>query len=483
MNVFGMRLIVACLILSLLLFTLLVHTSPAVGGIKKSYEWTFWWCINLCPDDIDYNLTNASIAFQYVKDLGCKFIRSDICWLDFEPENGTWNYSMIEWYRDYISLAENMGIGIIAAVHRAPQWALDLYNNNTTIFFKKWMEFCGKVASELGDKIYYYQLWNEANHIFDPIKSEDDWKLFYWGRKGIKGNDSHFKIIVNVMCNVQYWDDALQEWCSKVGNCIDVIGIDHYPGTWTASGYDDWYPLDRLIQLISDPESPCYGKEGAITETGYSTYNELLHNENMQCDFVNTSLPIIREKVASYNQNHTNKIIFASWYELYDTVNPAWGNASQWCEIESHFGILRENGSKKLAYPYLKEQISLYPDNTHWINVLAKYADGSAVSDANVTLTNLRTGEVLKNTTNSSGWAIFDLQKFPSGFNIGDVIEIKGEKNSSVCVTNITVNNSTIQSATLFFNYVSDIPLNLYNSIIWGCSSIIYFVIFRRHSK
>ncbi len=319
------------------------------------------WCVNLHPEapDASYNLSLADDALSYIVDLGAKMVRTDIPWDVVEPQNDSWNQTAINFFNEYINLTVQKGLDIIAILYRPPSWAIDLYNSNKTAFFQEYYEYCKKISHLYGDRIHYYQAWNEANHMNDPIAAEDDYLLYKYAHSAISSEDDDFEVIVNVFCDLSGWEDALTDWLSKANESIDIIGIDHYPGTWTLSGYDDWYPLDALINHISTPGDPCYGKKGAVLETGFSTYSSPFHDEDDQREFINTALPIIREKVTSYNQNHTNKIIIGNWYELIDY------NSGGGINPEDHFGILYTNRTKKPAYDDLKYQISLFYGNVN----------------------------------------------------------------------------------------------------------------------
>jgi len=96
-----------------------------------------------------------------------------------------------------------------------------------------------------------------------------------------------------------------------------------------------------------------YGKEGAIMETGYSTYSDILgHGRDEQERFVNTALPIIKSKVSTQNINNPdNRILLCCWYELYDANTGGGGY------FEYHFGILETGSAMKEAYDNLQIRI------------------------------------------------------------------------------------------------------------------------------
>jgi hypothetical protein len=45
------------------------------------------------------------------------------------------------------------------------------------------------------------------------------------------------------------------------GDCIDIAGIDHYPGTWSNQPYDHWDELDTLFSITDE-----YRKKAAVME-------------------------------------------------------------------------------------------------------------------------------------------------------------------------------------------------------------------------
>ena len=60
------------------------------------------------------------------------------------------------------------------------------------------------------------------------------------------------------------WQQILEAWCARAGIYIDIIAVDHYPGSWNFGGESTsqipWLPVEILCKMINDPRSPCFGK-------------------------------------------------------------------------------------------------------------------------------------------------------------------------------------------------------------------------------
>lgn len=349
--------------LLVMLLVILLSVSAGVTNTQATPVPNFQWGVNFhtWAPDCDFDISRANAAFDRIVDLGGKFVRTDISWKYLEPTNGYWDQSKIDFFNNYINAANAKGLFVVAIVTHAPQWALDMYKSNPSQFWVEYQQYVQKVCQLYGDRIYYYQMWNEANHLIDPINSNDDWKLFYYAGKTIAQYDTNgYKRILNVFCNTTGWTDTVDSWMTNAKDYIDVIGIDHYPGTWSYGNGSDWYPLDWLSSYIANPTSNGYGKEGAIMETGYSSWAWMLADEYDQRNWVNTALPIIRTKINTHNAAYSNDIILGSIYELADD------NTNGGANPELHFGFMHSdwytagNAAKKVAYEALKTRIKSF---------------------------------------------------------------------------------------------------------------------------
>lgn len=295
-------------------------------------------------------------ALDQLVELGVAYIRIDFEWPAIEPHRDSINFEVIRWYASLIKASREKGISIIAVLRGHPAWAQDLYFIDKNAFWEEWKEFCEYISWTYGYDIYYYQISNEENHPLNGdlvadgkfLRGDEDtaFKIAY---EGVARYDSSFETIVNVYADWPDWAKRLEEWSSGIAkDYIDILAIDHYPGTWTWTDFADWGPLDSLIGICNK-----YNKKGAIMETGYSTYNDSVgHGRDEQEAFINTALPIIKSKSSTQNvDNPNNRVLLCCWYELYDENTGGGG----W--IDYHCGICATDGTPKEAYDNLRDKI------------------------------------------------------------------------------------------------------------------------------
>jgi len=337
---------------------------------------TFPWSVSLHPEDVyeyaeNFSKPHLSTALDEIKALGAEFVRFDVPWDDIQPtramgELNDWCYikdsksdcqlkgkAGLNFFRDqWIPALEARGLKPIMVLYRIPDWAKSDYQWEEDKYWLEWKQYCKKVAYHLRDKVFYYQMSNEANFdLVDPIMWFDDPNQFVYCEAGIAEAEgergTRYKTMINVYSSDTYapnWRSDLEDWMGTEAtrSSIDIIGIDHYPSTWTFSSADDWQALDDLLIYMTR-----YGKQGAIFETGFSSFFEWVnHSEEDQKIWINYALPIIKEKVKGRTD-----FLLANFYELYDSA------ALMPLPQEGFFGILNDTGNHKAGYDSLLYQI------------------------------------------------------------------------------------------------------------------------------
>jgi hypothetical protein len=205
-----------------------------------------------------------------VAELGARYVRTDVWWYSVEPERGKYDRAALDAYSRFFDEAKKRGLEVLVVLSNAPAWARALYERGAReAFFAAFGRYAFEVAKLAGSRVQNYQLWNEPNHVIDFVDGEGDIQLFVRGRAGIDAAVPGRTTMINLL--VDGHDLPIgPSWMTDVdfylqhgaGRAIDVIGIDHYPGTWA---YGDWGGniLDRLGAL-----GRRYGKAVAVLETG-----------------------------------------------------------------------------------------------------------------------------------------------------------------------------------------------------------------------
>lgn len=311
------------------------------------------WYFALHGVEVGYDLDTTDDAFAQAVALGAAGVRTDVFWYDVEPERDVWDEGKLLFYTSFVSKALAWGLDPMMILSGAPGWAIDLYEQDPAAFFAEYEAYVTEVVLWIGDRTTRYQLWNEANHLIDPIDASDDWQLFARAGAIVRALDPGAILFVNVYSDLLGWEAAVTGWVEQAGDAIDVIGIDHYPGTWACCSYTDWAPLDVLAARINDPGDAWFGKQGAVLETGFSSWAWAVADEEDQRTWINESLPVVRQKMRANNQSQPNPIVLGVYYQLIDVDTGGVGP-------EAHFGVLHSDLSPKLGTSDLGAQIALF---------------------------------------------------------------------------------------------------------------------------
>ncbi len=292
-----------------------------------------------CDYDIGWAYGNAYSPFIDLSDASEATLTFRHTW---ETESSTGVYDIMRLFVSSDGVVYNM----------IKQW--DSTDPNPFIYPWDWITEHIDVSDYISSQFRFFFNFDSKDGTFN------DFKGWYIDSVQIRSPDhtGDFKTIVNAFAD--WWDpwggwhDDLNRWLSESGEFIDVAAVDHYPVSWTCTNADDWAPLDSLTQLLDT-----YDKDGALMEIGYSTLGETnwydcnTLTEVGQVQFVNTALPIIKQKVIDYNAAHaTRKILLGVWYELYDACTLCFG--LKWDKMEWNMGIRRNDWTAKPAFDDLE---------------------------------------------------------------------------------------------------------------------------------
>ncbi len=307
----------------------------------------------------------ASSDLGLIAELGAGVVRTDLWWYAIEPARGQVDQAALDYYLWYVEEAGRHGLDVLVVLSNAPEWARQLYQSGDRgAFCAEFGEYAAAVGESLGDLVVDYQLWNEPNHVVDFPDGDADVCLFLEGRRGLAlgrrragAGDDPLRTYINLLVDGHdspigaSWQTDVDFYMQRgAGQAVDVVAIDHYPGTWAIG---DWGGniLDRLFALGQK-----HGKEVAILETGFSTAGCILpqNSEPAQVGWIDSQLARIRAKVSDGAIHRGVPFALVNWFKLDDRP------ATDCWDLEDNFGVVRQDRSRKPAFDALRAAIAAF---------------------------------------------------------------------------------------------------------------------------
>jgi Divergent InlB B-repeat domain len=304
-----------------------------------------------CPSSSSPSAADLT-SIGNAKILNAHYIRFDVWWDSFEPNQNVFSACALAYYQSISSDIQAQGLKAIAVLGtQEPDWVTYACYGGVYpgVEIQALKQYSGNVSRGLGQWISFYQLGNELDAPINPHErrcGSSQVQYLTATAQGIQqGTTSPYQTIVNAYadntsfntaCNAQGgWYSDLTSYLNGAGSYIDVIAIDHYPGTycqgsWAADGF-----LSSLQGLAT-----YYGKGYAITETGFTTYQNSQQNQDAWANQALTSI----YGFALPLSNGNSPLLFISWYRLTD-VNEAGQGAYECC-----FGLQDGQGVNKAAF-------------------------------------------------------------------------------------------------------------------------------------
>jgi hypothetical protein len=207
-----------------------------------------------------------------------------------------------------------------------------------------WQFYIEQVVERLGDLCQIYQILNEPNNpVFRCFPRAQHCAAIKVAAQLIKGRYPRSKILVNFLQDLPNWRQTLTVTLADCGSAIDIIGIDHYPGTWDLSASPDWAGTVEIASAIRNaaPDSIWAGRKLGIMETGYSTNIPGFRTERHQSKYF-SSLEPTTELIDAALGGHGIDLV--GLYEICDE------NTGVRFDPEAHFGLLTSAFKRKLAF-------------------------------------------------------------------------------------------------------------------------------------
>lgn len=288
----------------------------------------------------------ANTCLALASSAGIGYLRSDVRWKDVLPDAFTPDERAIRWYRSYFEAARNWyGMEPIIVLSEAPKVFASLATEERML---AWNRYVGLVADHFGDLCTVYQVLNEPNN---PV-----WRFFSASEAPgavrsaaqlLRTRVPQASVAVNVLMTLPNWRSTLERLLAGGRGAIDIISVDHYPGTWSVSANSDWDALLRLAREIHNPDrgSLLAGRRLAIMETGYATNLKHFRTQREQALYLKSLASVansIDERLAP------ERLEFLGVYEVCDD------DSSVILDPEAHFGVLTSDLREKEGFAVLK---------------------------------------------------------------------------------------------------------------------------------
>lgn len=298
------------------------HNSPHHTGTAITYH----------PEYQDFNASKAHQGLKEAAELGVEFVRTDVRWSAVFPDGITPNKYAFAWYRAFFKEVRACGLEPIIVLSSPPTSLRRLPAHE---FLNRWRIYVEQVVTQLGDVCVMFQVLNEPNNpIYSIFDSATLPQAVALASHLIKGRVSGSQVLVNFIADLPNWQREAERLLIQTGTSIDVVGIDHYPGTWALSSNRSWLKCLKKLSSIDTTiqGSAWYGRKLAIMETGFATNVPWLRGLTQQKEFY-LDLKQSLQNLGSLR----NKILFVGFYELCDSDSNAFLNP------EAHFGLLMDD--------------------------------------------------------------------------------------------------------------------------------------------
>ncbi|HEY9720411.1 MAG TPA: family 1 glycosylhydrolase [Oscillatoriaceae cyanobacterium] len=356
------------------------------------------WSVNLNPNRLDPELRPDALeaatpqALEHLETLGARGVRVDLFWHWLMPTPWGVNEAALAWYRDFFAQLKARGLTPFVLLYHPPEWAMALLDTDEALFLEAWARFCRLVRAL---ELPLVQIWNEPNNFLAGLKG--DAALFDVRRVGklalptgvrwhtlaamfaiARAELPESRLVYNVLANLSPFLPAKRTWLDwehftqllleRAGEAVDVIALDHYPDTWApGAGPLEWECLDIARRHVNTPGSVWHGKAIMIGEVGYSSAPNFHlvewplkwgrffpgeRDEVSMADWYGAALCHLQTALTRARFPH-NTAHWINLYELFDAPHPVGAHAA--LRVEEHFGLVRRDGTPKLAYHVVRE--------------------------------------------------------------------------------------------------------------------------------
>ena len=299
------------------------------------------------------NTGDPVLKLELAAKAGFSLWRSSVPWVSVEKKHGV--YTVPAAVDLVTNTASDLGMDPLIILAYGNDNLYGLPNPTNPIWLEAYLNYCRTVARHFGDRVTYYEIWNEWNHSSmgktDPACRGGSYyaMVLAAASKAIKEINPNAKIIGGAMAG--YGEAWMTDMLNYDGNndgrsdameAMDGFSFHIYATDWVSTFYSPHvqdYPgvYDHVISVL-DRYGDASTKEIWVTETGWSTCIGPGVTEEMQAAYM--------VQMYAWALAHPDKVDRIFWYDMMNDCDPHaldwdpkagehnWGLIHSWTNVD-----------------------------------------------------------------------------------------------------------------------------------------------------
>ena len=234
---------------------------------------------------------------------GAKIIRLGIPWGRIQPEPDRWNWDLMD---EIVALYEEQNVEVQFLLAFTPKWATTGDPDSPwNVWSRKaprlqpWGDFVAAVARRHGDRIRYWEVWNEPEIGFFKGTVEEYLDMLRVAFERLKNVDPDNRVMTGGFAGYNYNPPFIETVMRDGRSWFDILGW-HRHGTFPMFKREIGGPVRRLREKYV-PEKPVY-----FTETAAKAHSGTRAAERIQAE------QLVKKLTYSWSQG----AMAYNWYKL-----------------------------------------------------------------------------------------------------------------------------------------------------------------------
>jgi polysaccharide biosynthesis protein PslG len=281
---------------------------------------------------LNVHIPSEAILDDVALGLGMRWIRVDFDWFRIEPAQGAFRWQDLD---RAVSRAAARGLEVLATLAYTPPWASsrpsDPRISDPPASTAYWTDIVGRAVARFGDRVRYWQLWNEPNvtQFWTGAMSQYRTDILEPGAAAAREASPGIRVVAPGLANLRDWRAWFREILQAAG-VIDIVNHHNY----ASDGQEVLDDLERdrpglpslrtLLRELGVEDRPFW-----LTETGRRS------EQGNQLEYYEDVVSALGERA------WVSRLFFFHYWD-----GPGQGDGG--------FGIVNQDRSPKPAYSFLR---------------------------------------------------------------------------------------------------------------------------------